>query len=218
MDKEQLSVDLHARGLVKFGDFILKSKQWSPVYFNLRPLGSTDKRSILNADEQLLVRDRILSCYAKTLERFDDISWPDHMIGVPEGGLTLTAMLGQYASRSVLQMRVKEKEDGQSVGIEGDFYENELVVVVDDVLSTGISVANFVPILAEKGLITRGVCVLIDREQGGKETLEASGVEVESAIRATEIYDILHYTKRITDDEHSLVTAYQRGEITSRLS
>lgn len=216
MNKERLSLDLHDRGLIELGNFTLNSGLWSPVYYNLRPLGSFDHRSRLSLDQQKGIRGRIFEAYSQVMERLDTPTIPEHIIGVPEGAFTLTAMAGVINSRSVLQMRVEKKSHGAPVAIEGSFYEGETVVALDDVLTRGVSFADFVPKVADPGLFTRGLCVLVDREQGGKQKLEASGLQVESAITVSEIYDCLLANKRIDADTHNLLVAYQRGEITQR--
>ena len=216
MNKERLSLDLYDRGLIELVDFTLNSGLWSPVYYNLRPLCSFDHRSRLSLDQQKGIRSRIFEAYSLVVARFETPTTPEHIIGVPEGAFSLTAMAGAIIDQSVLQMRVKEKTHGFSVAIEGSFYNDETVIALDDVLTRGVAFADFVPKVTDAGLFTRGLGVLIDREQGGRQKLETMGLQVESAITVSEIYDCLLDNNRIDKNTHNLLVAYQRGEIIKR--
>ena len=61
------------------------------------------------------------------------------------------------------------------------------VVVIEDVITTGGSALRAVDAVRAAGGIVVGVLAVVDREEGGREAIEAASVEVETLARAAEI-------------------------------
>jgi orotate phosphoribosyltransferase len=61
------------------------------------------------------------------------------------------------------------------------------VVVIEDVITTGGSALKAVAAIRAAGGVVLGVLAVVDREEGGREALEAEGLEVESLAGAAEI-------------------------------
>ena len=102
------------------------------------------------------------------------------------GGLTLgadpvaTALLHAAASRGLdldaFVVRKEAKAHGLQRRIEGPDIAGRRVVVVEDTSTTGGSVATAVEAVREAGGEVRGVAVLVDRDTGAREKIEALGV------------------------------------------
>lgn len=102
------------------------------------------------------------------------------------GGLTLgadpvaTALLHAAASRGqdldAFVVRKEAKAHGLQRRIEGPDIAGRRVVVVEDTSTTGGSVATAVEAVREAGAEVRGVAVLVDRDTGAREKIEALGV------------------------------------------
>ena len=102
------------------------------------------------------------------------------------GGLTLgadpvaTALLHAAASRGLdldaFVVRKEAKAHGLQRRIEGPDIAGRRVVVVEDTSTTGGSVATAVEAVREAGGAVRGVAVLVDRDTGAREKIEALGV------------------------------------------
>lgn len=117
------------------------------------------------------------------------------------GGLTLgadpIAYAISYASASTdhplraFTVRKQAKAHGTSKLIEGPFVPGDHVVIVEDVVTTGKSTLQAIDAVREAGGAVMGVLALVDREEGGKEAIEATGVRVVSIVRASEITAIL---------------------------
>jgi orotate phosphoribosyltransferase len=75
------------------------------------------------------------------------------------------------------------------------------VVVLDDVITTGASKLEAIRPLQEAGLQVRDVVVLIDREQGGRQMLEAEGYRVHAVLGLRRILASLERQGRITSAE-----------------
>ena len=113
------------------------------------------------------------------------------------GGLTLGADPVSYAIAyasaatdaplRAFTVRKEAKTHGTARLIEGPFREGDRVVVIEDVITTGGSALRAVEaIRAARGVVV-GVLALVDREEGGRESLESAGLPVVALARATDI-------------------------------
>lgn len=113
------------------------------------------------------------------------------------GGLTLGADPVSYAIAYASQLagmptraftvRKEAKTHGTGKLIEGPYSAGDRVVVIEDVITTGGSALKAVEAVRTAGGTVVGVLAVVDREEGGREAIEAIGVEVETLARATEI-------------------------------
>lgn len=113
------------------------------------------------------------------------------------GGLTLgadpIACAISYASASTAKpvraftVRKEAKMHGTGKLIEGPFQAGDRVAVIEDTITTGASARKAIEAVREAGGTVIGVLALVDREEGGREALEALGVPVVALVRANEI-------------------------------
>ena len=100
------------------------------------------------------------------------------------GGLTLGADPISYASSGTstplraFTVRKATKNHGTGKLIEGPFEPSDDVVVTEDVITTGSSALKAVEAIRGAGASVLGVLALVDREEGGRETLEREGLAV----------------------------------------
>lgn len=80
----------------------------------------------------------------------------------------------------VFTVRKTAKEHGRQRRIEGNFSEGDLVVVVDDVITTGGSTLQAIDAIEEAGGQVAFVLVLMDRQEGGRAAIEQRGYAVVS--------------------------------------
>jgi len=114
------------------------------------------------------------------------------------GGLTLGAdpIAVACAGESFLKgkpmnafvVRKTVKEHGTKVPIEGNIKKGDKVIVIEDVITTGGSAIIALDAVRECGLEAVAVIALVDREEGGREAIEAKGVKVESLFTKEEIF------------------------------
>ncbi|HOT46265.1 MAG TPA: orotate phosphoribosyltransferase [Spirochaetota bacterium] len=112
------------------------------------------------------------------------------------GGLTLgadpisisTAIAAGKKGRRIspLIVRKEPKKHGTQKWIEGDAGRVRNVVVIDDVITTGGSTVTAIERLRESGLTVVKAAVIIDREEGGREGIEKTGVEVISLFKRSD--------------------------------
>lgn len=113
------------------------------------------------------------------------------------GGLTLGADPIAYAisyrsARSpnplrAFTVRKTPKDHGTQQLIEGPFQPGDTVAVVEDVITTGESALRAVEAVRAAGGEVAGVLALVDREEGGREKIEAQRLPVLCLVTASEI-------------------------------
>ncbi len=126
-----------------------------------------------------------------------DASWKAEAIG----GLTLGAdpmtYAISYASASTsaplraFTVRKEAKAHGTGRLIEGPFREGDSVVVIEDVITTGGSALRAATAVQAAGGVVTGILALVDREEGGRETLIAAGYNVISLTTASQVTALL---------------------------
>lgn len=113
------------------------------------------------------------------------------------GGLTLGADPISYAIAyasalagnpiRAFTVRKEAKTHGTGKLIEGPFTPLDRVVIIEDVITTGGSALKAIDAVRNAGATVVGVLSLVDREEGGRERIEAAGYNVRSLARAHEI-------------------------------
>jgi orotate phosphoribosyltransferase len=115
------------------------------------------------------------------------------------GGLTMGAdpiayaisyasqLAGDRPALRAFTVRKEAKAHGTGKLVEGPFIAGDRVVIVEDVITTGGSALRAVEAVRAAGGRVAGVLALVDREEGGRETIEAAGLPVEALTLAREI-------------------------------
>jgi orotate phosphoribosyltransferase len=75
--------------------------------------------------------------------------------------------------------------------IEGPFREGDQVAVIEDVITTGGSALRAISAVRSANGVVAGVLALVDRDEGGTESIQALGVPVISLVSVREILDHL---------------------------
>ena len=113
------------------------------------------------------------------------------------GGLTLGADPIAYAVAYTSYLKGKPveafvvrktpKSHGTMQWIEGNIKKGDKVIIVDDVITTGKSTIEAITRSKEAGLKIVKVIALIDRQEGGREAVEALGYRLVSIITRDEV-------------------------------
>lgn len=118
-------------------------------------------------------------------------------IGGPEAGAIPIADAVSYASYlhgkqiKSFWIRKESKSHGLKKWIEGDVREGDRVVIVDDVITTGMSTIEAIRRAREGGLIVVKAMVLVDREEEkGKQNIEREGVKVEALFTVSDLMQL----------------------------
>lgn len=190
MDNNQLITTLYKIGAIKFGRFILKSGQQSPIYINLRQVISYP--DLLRAMANMLW-EKIRSCHF------------DLLCGVPYTALPIATCMSLQHNFPMLIRRKEKKSYGTKQKIEGAFRTGQRCLVIEDVVTSSGSILETAKDLEEIGITISDVVVLIDREQGGKENLKKKNYTMHAALTLTEILNVLDNSNLISDAERIIV-------------
>ena len=131
------------------------------------------------------------------LSAIDDAGWTVDAVGGLTLGADPIACAVSYASATTSRplraftVRKEPKAHGTTKLIEGPFRTGDRVAVIEDTITTGGSARKAIEAVRAAGGVVVGVLALVDREEGGRETLEAEGVDVVSLVRASEIVSLM---------------------------
>lgn len=131
------------------------------------------------------------------LEALRAASWlPDAI-----GGLTLGADPIAYAichssadserPLKAFTVRKEPKAHGTGKQVEGPLVSGDRVVIVEDVITTGGSASRAIEAVRREGAIPLGVLALVDREEGGRESIESLGLGVRALTTASELLPLI---------------------------
>jgi orotate phosphoribosyltransferase len=172
-------IALLARRSARRGQFTLASGRTSTLYI--------DARLTTMSPEGLALIGPL------GLAAIRDAQWEADAVG----GLTLGAdpvsYAISYASASrppavrAFTVRKEAKAHGTGRLIEGPFESGDRVVIVEDVITTGGSALRAAEAVTRAGGLIAGVLSLVDREEGGREAIEAAGYAVRSLAPASAI-------------------------------
>jgi uridine monophosphate synthetase len=197
--KVSLALALHDLQAIQFGSFTLKSGTQSPIYVDLRLLVSNPEALALAA-----------SAYGNLLNELVF----DRLAAIPYAGLPVGTAVALQTRTPLIYPRKEAKTYGTQRTIEGRYHPGEIVVVLDDLISSGSSKLEAIKPLQNAGLEINDVVVLIDREGGGREELEARGLTVHSVFKLRDLLDILVQHERITCEQRSEVENFLQTQTT----
>lgn len=181
-------IALLAERSAKRGDFVLASGRRSSLYVDCR-------LTTMHPEGQLLIGRAALAALKATGWTIDSV-----------GGLTLGADPISYAiaHASALEteqgtgamvrsftVRKEAKQHGTGKLIEGPFAAGDKVVIVEDVITTGGSALKAVDAVRAAGGEIVGVLALVDRQEGGREAIEAAGLSVVSLVTASDLLPLI---------------------------
>jgi len=172
-------LDLLATRSARKGHFVLASGKTSNLYIDAR-------LTTMSPEGLVLIGELGTHAVIRTFGNVDSV-----------GGLTLGADPIAYAisyhsattphPMRAFTVRKEAKAHGTGRVVEGPFRRGDHVVVIEDVITTGGSALRAVAALRAAGAQVVGVLALVDREEGGRQTLEMEGLKVIALTTATEI-------------------------------
>ncbi len=176
--REKLFTLLYTKSFMYRDDppFKLASGEMSPYYFNCKAV-------TLDPEGCSLVGSMMF-------EELKELN-ADAVGGLTLGAdpISLAASLEAFRNNDriyPLIVRKEAKKHGTQKWIEGNLEGVNRVVAIDDVITTGGSTIKAIDRMREAGLDVIRTLVIIDREEGGRENIEAKGVEVVSLFKRTE--------------------------------
>jgi orotate phosphoribosyltransferase len=156
------------------GEFVLRSGKRSDYYL--------DKYRFETRPELLEALG------ARIAARIGEVEPDAVRIAGPELGAVALSAAASIASRlPFLIVRGEAKAYGTGNRLEGAFEPGERVVLVEDVVTSGGAAADAVRALRQAALECRTAICVIDREEGGADSLARLGVRLYPLFRATDV-------------------------------
>ncbi|XES78306.1 MAG: orotate phosphoribosyltransferase [Candidatus Bathyarchaeia archaeon] len=178
---------------LKFGLFKLTNGKVSPYYIDLRILPSFPDA----------FRD-ICDFYGETITKQVGVKKFDRISGVPIAGIPFASQVAYNLRKPFLYVRKGARLHGRERRVEGILVSGDRVLLLDDLLTTGLTLkAAADAVRAEGGVVTEAV-VFLDREEGGQEMLEQNGIKLHAMLKITDVANTLYDLGAL--DEESLKT------------
>lgn len=177
---------------IKFGNFTLKSGRQSPIYIDLRELVSYPN---LLQNLAVLFQEKISNNI-------------DRVCGVPYAALPMATAISLHSNLPMLIKRKEAKSYGGKKIIEGKYNKGDKIILIEDVITSGISLEETIVELEAEGLVIEKILVVLNREQGGVEKLQQKGYNVEALFSMTSLMQVLHQENKIEASVYQSVTDF----------
>ena len=189
-EKAELSRMLNRVGAIKFGTFKLTSGRTSPYYIDLRLVPSYPEAF-----------KRICDLYIRLIEKELGAEGFDRIAGIPTAGMPFASVIAYHYKKPFLYIRSKVKLHGRERRIEGIIMPGNRVLLIDDLITTGLSLRKAAEaVRAEGGLVTDAL-VLLDREEGGKQRLAKGNIKLHYLLTASEVANKLYEQGTIEEEQ-----------------
>ena len=191
--KDKMANILFKIDAVKFGVYKLSSGKSSPYYIDLRVIPSFPDafREICDLYAQYII------------EQIGQKNF-DRIAGVPIAGIPFASQIAYNLKKPFLYVRKDIKQYGRERRVEGVLISGDRVLLLDDLLTTGLTLARAVDAVKAEGGVVTDIVVFLDREEGGTQLLEKQGLKVHTLLKISEIANTLFELGAI--DQESLKT------------
>lgn len=102
--------------------------------------------------------------------------------GAELGGVALAAATAMETGTNWIIIRNSKKDYGTSKLVEGVLKAGDVVLLVEDIATTGGQVLEAAKVIADAGAKVQKIVAVIDRKQGARENIEGAGYTFESII------------------------------------
>jgi orotate phosphoribosyltransferase len=166
-DYQRQFIDFIAQaGILKFGEFTLKSGRISPYFFNA---------GLFNTGEQLA---KLGEFYAQAIVDsgldYDVLFGPAYK-GIPLATTTCVALFNRHHQNKPYAFNRKEKKaHGEGGSVVGADLQGQSVLLIDDVMTAGTAIRESMTLLAQEQAKPAGVIIALDRQEKGQSDLSAT--------------------------------------------
>lgn len=102
--------------------------------------------------------------------------------GAELGGVALAAVTAMQTGKNWVIIRNSKKDYGTGKLIEGRIDKGDVVLLVEDIATTGGQVLEAAKVITEAGAKVKKIVAVIDRKQGADENITTAGYKFESLL------------------------------------
>jgi orotate phosphoribosyltransferase len=200
------------KGVLRFGEFTLKSGRNSPYFFNT---------GLFNTGGSLA---RLGRYYARAIVdcgiEFDVLYGPAYK-GIPLAAVTSAALFDEHQRDIGYAFNRKEAKDHGEGGVIVGHPLQGRVLIIDDVISAGTSVRESVDIIRRQDAEPVGVVIALDREERGQgersavqEVEQDIGIHVTAVARLQDLIEFIAASQQLREWSAPISTYRQRYGVT----
>jgi orotate phosphoribosyltransferase len=196
--RQVIALHLLREGAVQIGiekPFQLASGNYSPIYINCRTLISS----------QAFVD--LFSSYARTLAHNHDLEF-DVIAGGETAGIPFAAFLARSLGKPMIYVRKAPKSHGTHGTVEGVVRMGARVLLVEDLITDAASKVGFIASLRSLDVIVKDVLVILDRLQGGRESLKQHSIRLHSMIDIHDLLTVARSTGSLSSNDNEELALY----------
>ncbi|UQB42533.1 orotate phosphoribosyltransferase [Thiomicrospira microaerophila] len=199
MQRNQFIDFIREVGVLKWGEFTLKSGRISPYFFNA---------GLFNTGAHL---DQLSKAYADAIAEsgveFDVLFGPAYK-GIPLAATTSVALARDHGINKPYAFNRKEiKDHGEGGQIVGHALKGK-ILIIDDVITAGTAIRESIDLIHQHGATPAGVVVALDRMERGQgahsaiqEVEQQYGLPVMSILN---LNDLINYLSQSSDNPDAL--------------
>jgi orotate phosphoribosyltransferase len=107
--------------------------------------------------------------------------------GAELGGVALAAATAMQTNKNWIIVRNSKKGYGTGKLIEGKINKGDVVLLVEDIATTGGQVLEAAKVITEAGAIVKKIVAVVDRKQGAGENIINAGYKFESILTKNDL-------------------------------
>jgi len=142
---------------------------------------------------------------------------PDILVDLPQSISPVTTTVSDITRIPMISLRSEalkgaKKDHGVGQSINGAFKKGQKVLIIDDVVSSyAFTKIKAVQVLKESGLkIIPKIIVVVDRQEGGKETLKKAKYDLINVLNLKDILNLYLSKKLITKQDYEKSLKYAK--------
>ncbi|CAL4325902.1 Orotate phosphoribosyltransferase [Buchnera aphidicola (Protaphis terricola)] len=179
--KKEFIEFLLKKKVLNFGKFILKSGRVSPYFFNSGLLSTGQDTAIIGSFYARAIMDLNIE--------FDMLFGPAYK-GIPIVVSTSIALKNQYNLNIPYSFnRKEEKKYGEQGTLIGKNVKNKNIIILDDVITSGISINHSIQIIEKEKSKISAIFVLLDRKE--KRNINLNNIHHEKKYKTHKINSII---------------------------
>jgi len=192
--KVELCKILNRIGAIQFGAFKLTSGKISPYYIDLRIVPSFPDAF-----------HKICNICVRFVKSTVGEKKFDRIVGIPVAGIPFAAIVAYEMGKPFLYTRRGVRLHGRQRRIEGVLAPGNRIILIDDLITTGLSLEEAAKALTAEGGVVTDAVVLIDRQEGGRERLERRSINLHALLNISDIASTLADLGTIDEEQEKTI-------------